>query len=145
MGSPNSPVDGRTRVVAGTRWGNSVPYSRAVRDGAWIAVSGTTAARDQGGAVGGSDIGAQTRETIVRISAALNELGSSLDEIVRLRIFVTDISRWEQVGAALAEFFSETRPAASMVEVQALIDPALLIEIEADALAHRAGSEPTLG
>ena len=109
-------------------------YSRAVRVGSHISVSGTTAARPEGGAVGGSDIAEQTREAIRRIQAALEELGCGLEHVVRTRIYVTDISRWEEVGRAHGEFFSGIRPATSMVEVSALIDPALLVEVEADAI-----------
>lgn len=102
-----------------------VGYSRAVRTGAFIAVSGTTGA--------GEDVTAQTRDALGRIQTALSELGGSLADVVRIRMFVTDIARWREIGAVHAEFFGAIRPAASMVGVSALISPELLIEIEADA------------
>jgi enamine deaminase RidA (YjgF/YER057c/UK114 family) len=105
-----------------------------VRIGNWVSVAGTTAADPAGGAVGGADIRAQTREAIRRIEAALAQVGAGLADVVRTRIFVTDISRWEEVGRAHGEFFADIRPAASMVEVRALIAPELLVEIEADAV-----------
>jgi enamine deaminase RidA (YjgF/YER057c/UK114 family) len=122
------------RVPAGTVWGDRVGYSRAVRAGQWVSVSGTTAAAADGGAVGGDDIGEQAREALRRIAAALEQVGASLDDVVRTRIFVTDISRWEEVGRAHAEVFASIRPATAMLEVSRLIDPALLVEIEADAV-----------
>ena len=102
-----------------------VGYSRAVRAGGFIAVSGTTAA--------GDDVAEQTRNALRRIETALRELGGSPADVVRIRMFVTDISRWREIGAVHAEFFGDIRPAATMVEVSALIEPELLIEIEADA------------
>lgn len=87
-----------------------------------------------GGAVGGDDIGAQTREALSRIAVALEQAGASLQDVVRTRMFVTDISRWEEVGRAHGEVFGSIRPATSMVEVSRLIDPTLLVEIEADAV-----------
>ncbi|HEY5858564.1 MAG TPA: Rid family hydrolase, partial [Aldersonia sp.] len=97
-------------------------------------VAGTTAALPDGSAVGGDDIGEQTREALRRIAAALEQAGAGLADVVRTRIFVTDIARWREVGAAHAEFFAEIRPASTMVEVGALITPALQVEIEADAI-----------
>src|ERR1700722_18723826 len=127
-------MDDISLVPAGTPWGPIVGYSRAVRAGRWIAVAGTTASLPGGGAVGGDDIAEQTREAIRRIAEALAQLGSGLEHVVRTRIFVTDISRWEAVGQAHGEFFADIRPASSMVEVSALIDPVLLVEVEADAV-----------
>ncbi len=124
----------RQRVSSGAPWEPVVGYSRAVRVGSWVSVAGTTAAKPQGGAVGGDDVAEQTREAIRRIAAALEQVGASLQDVVRTRMFVTDISRREEVGRAHGEFFADVRPAASMLEVSALIDPALLVEIEADAL-----------
>ncbi len=124
----------RRTVSSGAEWGPIVGYSRAVRVGAWISVAGTTAAAVGGGAVGGDDLAAQTREALRRIAVALDELGAELHDVVRTRLFVTDISRWEQVGRVHGEVFADIRPATSMVEVSALIDPALLVEIEADAV-----------
>lgn len=97
-------------------------------------VGGTTAALEGGGAVGGDDIGAQTVEVLRRIEAALTELGAELAHVVRTRIFVTDIGSWEAVGRVHGEYFQSVLPASTMVEVAALIDPALLVEIEADAV-----------
>ena len=126
----------RQRVSSGLAWEDIVGYSRAVRAGRWIAVSGTTAALPDGGAVGGDDVGEQTREAIRRVETALRKAGSGLADVVRTRIFVTDISRWEAVARAHAEFFGDIRPATSMVQVAALIDPALLVEVEADAVSR---------
>ncbi|MFE2958336.1 RidA family protein [Nocardia tengchongensis] len=124
----------RQVVSSGAQWEPIVGYSRAVRVGQWISVAGTTAVASGGGAVGGDDIAAQTREALRRIVAALAEVGATPEHVVRTRIFVTDISRWEEVGKAHGEVFADIRPAATMVEVRALIDPALLVEIEADAV-----------
>lgn len=123
----------RRNVSSTAVWEAEVGYSRAVRVGPWVAVAGTTAAAEGGGAVGGDDAAAQTREALRRIEAALVEAGAGLADVVRTRIYVTDISRWEEIGRVHGEFFGGVRPAASMVEVAALIDPALLVEIEADA------------
>ncbi|MFE3757826.1 RidA family protein [Nocardia tengchongensis] len=124
----------RQVVSSGAQWEPIVGYSRAVRVGQWISVAGTTAVASGGGAVGGDDIAAQTREALRRIVAALAEVGARPEHVVRTRIFVTVISRWEEVGKAHGEVFADIRPAATMVEVRALIDPALLVEIEADAV-----------
>lgn len=124
----------RQLVSSGAVWEPVVGYSRAVRAGPWVAVAGTTAAAEGGGAVGGDDIAEQTREALRRIAAALEQAGARLEDVVRTRMFVTDISRWEEVGRVHGEFFGTIRPATSMVEVSALIDPALLVEIEADAV-----------
>lgn len=127
--------DERRRVGSAAVWEPVVGYSRAVRVGTWISVAGTTAALADGGVVGPGDAGEQTREAIRRIGAALEELGSGVADVVRTRLFVTDISRWEEVGRAHGEVFADVRPEASMVEVRALIHPALLVEIEAEAEA----------
>ena len=124
----------RQLVSSAAPWEALVGYSRAVRVGSWVSVAGTTAARADGGAVGGDDIAEQTREAIRRIATALEQLGCGLQHVVRTRIFVTDISRWEEVGRVHGEFYADIRPAATMVEVSALIDPALLVEIEVDAV-----------
>ena len=124
----------RQLVSSGAAWEPVVGYSRAVRVGPWVSVAGTTAAADGGGAVGGDDIGAQTREALRRIAAALEEAGAGLEHVVRTRMYVTDISRWEEVGRVHGEVFGEVRPASTMVEVSRLIDPALLVEVEADAV-----------
>jgi enamine deaminase RidA (YjgF/YER057c/UK114 family) len=126
-------MDERRRVSTGLPWESVVGYSRAVRVGDLVFVSGTTAAAE-GGPVGGADAGEQTVEALRRVAAALAELGASLSDVVRTRIFVTDIDQWERVGRAHGAVFGATRPACSMVEVRRLIDPALLVEIEADAV-----------
>jgi enamine deaminase RidA (YjgF/YER057c/UK114 family) len=118
----------RTTVASGAQWEDIVGYSRAVRVGKWISVAGTTAP--------GDTAAEQTREAIRRIEVALTQLGSSLADVVRTRIFVTDISQWEQIGRVHGEFFADIRPAATMVEVKALIEPTLLVEVEADAVAR---------
>ena len=124
----------RQVVSSGAVWEPLVGYSRAVRVGAWVSVAGTTAAGADGAPVGGDDIAEQTREAIRRIAAALSEVGASLSDVVRTRLFVTDIGRWEEVGRAHGEFFADIRPASSMLEVSALIDARLLVEVEADAV-----------
>jgi len=102
--------------------------------GRWIAVAGTTAAVEGERPVGGDDIGEQTREALRRIADALDQLGAALEHVIRTPIFVTDISRWEEVGRAHGQVFGSIRPASTMVEVPSLIDSALLVEIEADAV-----------
>jgi enamine deaminase RidA (YjgF/YER057c/UK114 family) len=124
----------RSQIDSGTPWGPVVGYSRAVRIGSIVEVAGTTAALPDGGAVGGEDIAEQTREAIRRIVAALTEVGARPDDVVRTRMFVTDIERWEEVGRAHGEVFGTIRPASSMVEVTRLIAPDLLVEIEATAV-----------
>lgn len=124
----------RVNISSASDFEDVVGYSRAVRVGNQVVVSGTTAAVTGGGAVGGDDIGAQTREVLARIATALEQAGASLRDVVRTRMFVTDIARWPEVAAAHAEVFGSIRPAASMYEVAALIAPDLLVEIEADAI-----------
>ncbi|MGW4768708.1 RidA family protein [Nocardia sp. NPDC004278] len=124
----------RVNIASGSEFEDIVGYSRAVRVGNTVVVSGTTASLPGGDAVGGADIGEQTRETLRRITSALTDAGASLADVVRTRIFVTDISRWPEVAEAHAEVFGDIRPAASMYEIKALITPALLVEIEADAI-----------
>ncbi|MDT5205872.1 MAG: hypothetical protein QOD34_2508, partial [Mycobacterium sp.] len=103
----------------------------------YVAVSGTTASGAS------SDIGAQTADALRRIKSALGEAGAALDDVVRTRIYVTDIARWREVAAAHAEVFGDIRPAATMVEVAALIEPGLLVEIEADAYSPSVGNKPS--
>lgn len=124
----------RELISSGARWEPIVGYSRAVRVGPWVFVAGTTAATAEGGAVGGNDIGAQAREALRRIAVALTAAGAELEHVVRTRIYVTDISRWQEVGQAHGEVFKAIRPATSMIEVSRLIEPSLLVEIEADAI-----------
>lgn len=124
----------RELYASGAVWEPVVGYSRAVRVGAMVFVSGTTAAAEGGGAVGGDDLGAQTREALRRVVAALDQAGARTEDVVRTRLYVTDITRWEEAGRVHGEVFGAVRPATSMVEVNRLIDPALLVEVEADAV-----------
>lgn len=124
----------RRHFGSGGPWEARVGYSRAVRVGAMVFVAGTTATDAGGRVVGESDMYAQAMQALRNVEAALARAGAGMGDVVRTRMFVTDIGRWEEAGRAHAAFFADVRPAATMVEVARLIDPAMLIEIEVDAV-----------
>ncbi len=131
----------RVNIGSGAPWEALVGYSRAVRVGNLVEVAGTTAIDPAGEVVGPGDAYRQTRYILARIEKALAEAGARLADVVRTRMYVTDIGQWEAIGRAHGEFFGAIRPAATMVQVQALIRPELLVEIEATAVIAPAGQD----
>ena len=128
----------RTKVQTAAPWEAVVGYARAVRVGPFMAVTGTTALDQRGDLVGAGDAAAQARQCLGNVRAALEKLGARLEDVIRTRMYVTDIREWEKVGRVHGEFFGAIRPATTMVQVSALISPGMLVEIEADAIVAAA-------
>ena len=124
----------RLNISSGAAWEDIVGYSRAVKMGNLVEVAGTTAVDEDGNVIGLNDPGAQAHYILQKIEKALQAAGASMQDVIRTRMFVTDISRWEEVGRAHGAFFREVKPVATMVEVKALISPELMVEIEVTAV-----------
>lgn len=133
-----SPMHDR-RVASGTEWESIVGYSRALRRGPHVHVSGTTATDKDGEIVGVGDPARQMRKALANVESALERAGATLSDVIRTRIYVTDIDQWEEIGRVHGEVFAEIRPASSMVEVSRLVDPEMLVEVEAVAYVGEAG------
>lgn len=138
-----STLSERLRVSTGSPWESVVGYSRAIRIGNVVEVAGTTAMKD-GNVVGKGNAYEQTKYILQIIEGALKQVGSGMSDVVRTRMFVTDISQWEEIGKAHGEYFKEIRPVATMVEVKSLIDPELLVEIEVQAIMKSGEDEDEL-
>jgi enamine deaminase RidA (YjgF/YER057c/UK114 family) len=131
----------RLNISSGAKWEDIVGYSRAVRIDNFVEVAGTTSVDENGNVVGANDPYQQTKYTLQKIEKALRQAGATLRDVIRTRVYVTDISRWEEIGRAHGEFFREIKPASSMIEVSKLISPELLVEIEVTAVIEPDRSE----